>query len=109
MEFKVTVEIEFPHVRHTRMFLGAKRKRIWQTKLSGQIIRKYVDGISTSHIDRDDHNKCVPLSGSRNIEDECYLRTEKFNYTMNILDEELTSLYRLCRHTSDQQQTTNKR
>ncbi|CAG8598904.1 646_t:CDS:2 [Rhizophagus irregularis] len=68
------------------MFLGAKRKRIWQTKLSGQIIRKYVDGISTSHIDRDDHNKCVPLSGSRNIEDEYYADIPATNNKQQSID-----------------------
>ncbi|PKK66335.1 hypothetical protein RhiirC2_784928 [Rhizophagus irregularis] len=90
-------------------FWEPNEKEFGKLNSQGKLLRKYVDGIFTSHIDRDDHNKCVPLSGSRNIEDECYLRTEKFNYTMNILDEKLTSLYRLCRHTSDQQQTTNNR
>lgn len=39
-----------------------------------------------------------------NFEGERYLTIEKFNYTMKVLDEKLTSLYRLCRHISNQQQ-----
>ncbi|CAG8776968.1 19141_t:CDS:2, partial [Rhizophagus irregularis] len=40
-----------------------------------------------------------------NIEecDECYLTIEKFNYTMKLLDEKITLIYRLCRRISEQQ------
>lgn len=41
---------------------------------------------------------------SQIFEDERYLTTEKFNYTMKLLDEKINSLYRLLRHVSDQQQ-----
>jgi hypothetical protein len=43
----------------------------------------------------------------RNVDDE-YLTTEKFNYSMNLLDEKINSLYRLCRHISDKQQTDSQ-
>ena len=36
----------------------------------------------------------------RNINDE-YLTTEKFNYSMNLLDKKINLLYRLCRYISD--------
>ncbi|PKC62998.1 hypothetical protein RhiirA1_464372, partial [Rhizophagus irregularis] len=35
--------------------------------------------------------------------DERYLTIEKFNYTMKLLDEKITSIYRLCRRISEQQ------
>ena len=45
---------------------------------------------------RDSRNK----RSLRNIDDE-YLTTEKFNYSMNLLDKKINLLYRLCRHISD--------
>jgi len=39
-----------------------------------------------------------------NLEDnEHYLTTRDFNYTMHLLDNKILSLYKLCRYISDQQ------
>jgi hypothetical protein len=45
----------------------------------------------------------VPLPRSHVNEDD-RLTTKKFIYTMNLLDSKINSLYKLCRHISDQQQ-----
>ncbi len=52
----------------------------------------------------DKRKELVPLPRSHNTENECYLTFKEFNYTMNIFDKKITSLYKLCRHISDQQQ-----
>ena len=36
--------------------------------------------------------------------DERYLTIEQFNYTMNLLDGKINSIYKLLRHVSNQQQ-----
>jgi hypothetical protein len=36
--------------------------------------------------------------------DKRYLTIKKFNYTMNLLDSKINSIYKLLRHISDQQQ-----
>jgi hypothetical protein len=35
--------------------------------------------------------------------DERYLTIKEFNYTMNLLDDKINSIYKLLRHVSDQQ------
>ena len=52
----------------------------------------------------DIHYKCTTEKSSQIFEDGRYLTTEKFNYTMKLLDEKINSLYKLLRHVSDQQQ-----
>jgi len=52
--------------------------------------------------DCDKRKKLVPLPRSHNTENERYLMFKEFNYTMNIFDEKITSLYKLCRYISDQ-------
>jgi hypothetical protein len=61
--------------------------------------------------DRDNHDNCdnrdnerMSLARPHNIEKEHYLTIDEFNYTMKILDEKINSLYKLCRHMSEQQQ-----
>ena len=56
------------------------------------------------HEDCDKCKKLVPLPRSHNTENERYLMFKEFNYTTNIFDEKITSLYKLCRYISDQQQ-----
>src|SRR2546430_450690 len=47
-------------------------------------------------------NNNVPTSEIPGI----YLKTKDFNYTMQLMDNKINSLYKLCRYISDQQEKT---
>ena len=48
------------------------------------------------------------LSYSRDDEAKPYLTSKNFNYTMNLIDAKINSLYKLCRYLGDQQQNSLK-
>lgn len=48
------------------------------------------------------NNNCVPTSEISGT----YLKTKDFNYTMQLMDDKINSLYKLCRYISDQQEKT---
>ena len=48
------------------------------------------------------NNNCVPTSEIPST----YLKTKDFNYTMQLMDDKINSLYKLCRFISDQQEKT---
>jgi len=48
----------------------------------------------------DNNNNCVPTSEIPGT----YLKKQDFNYTMQLMDDKINSLYKLCRFISDQQE-----
>src|SRR5205823_15065561 len=50
----------------------------------------------------DNNNNCVPTSEIPGT----YLKKQDFNYTMQLMDDKINSLYKLCRFISDQQEKT---
>ena len=46
------------------------------------------------------NNNCVPTSEIPGT----YLKKQDFNYTMQLMDDKINSLYKLCRFISDQQE-----
>jgi hypothetical protein len=56
--------------------------------------------------DYDSRDNCDDLKSLPKSHDskESYITTNEFNYSMNLLNEKITSLYKLCRFISDQQQ-----
>src|SRR5271154_3788230 len=51
----------------------------------------------------DNHDDLKSLPKSHNSK-ESYITTNEFNYSKNLLNKKITSLYKLCRFISDQQQ-----
>ncbi|RGB44055.1 hypothetical protein C1646_749027 [Rhizophagus diaphanus] len=49
-------------------FWEPNEKEFGKLNSQSKLLRKYVDGIFTSLIDRDDHNNRVPLSGSHYVD-----------------------------------------
>ena len=50
----------------------------------------------------DNNNNCVPTSEISGT----FLKTKDFNYTIQLMDNKINSLYKLCRFISDQQEKT---
>ena len=48
----------------------------------------------------DNNNNCVPTSEIPST----YLKKQDFNYTMQLMDDKINSLYKFCRFMSDQQE-----
>jgi hypothetical protein len=51
-----------------------------------------------------DYNDEIHYKHGEKPNDGRYLTIEQFNYTMNLLDGKINSMYKLLRHVSDQQQ-----
>ena len=50
-----------------------------------------------------------PLLPPHSLEEQKrYITISKFNYSMNLLNDKISALYKLCRHISDQQQENKK-
>lgn len=61
------------------------------------------DNIS-SPADDDSPFKLLPLDNPDNPDNENHLTKKDFNYTMQLMDDKINSLYKLCRYISDQQE-----
>jgi hypothetical protein len=49
-----------------------------------------------------------PLQSSSKVDDQSYLTSKEFNYTMRIMDEKMNALYKLCKYIGEQQEQTTK-
>ncbi len=68
------------------------------------------DEIAYSPAADDDHFKLIIPFDNNNVPTSeipgTYLKTKDFNYTMQLMDDKINSLYKLCRYISDQQEKT---
>jgi len=68
------------------------------------------DKIAYSPAADDDHFKLIIPFDNNNVPTSeipgTYLKTKDFNYTMQLMDDKINSLYKLCRYISDQQEKT---
>ena len=68
------------------------------------------DEIAYSPAADDDHFKLIIPFDDNNVPTSeipgTYLKTKDFNYTMQLMDDKINSLYKLCRYISDQQEKT---
>jgi hypothetical protein len=68
------------------------------------------DEIAYSPAADDDHFKLIIPFDNNNVPTSeipgAYLKTKDFNYTMQLMDDKINSLYKLCRYISDQQEKT---
>ena len=68
------------------------------------------DDIAYSPAADDPYNLIIPFSNNNRAPtseiSDTYLKTKDFNYTMQLMDEKINSLYKLCRYISDQQEKT---
>jgi len=67
------------------------------------------DEIAYSPAADDDHFKLIIPFDNNNVstsEIRAYLKTKDFYYTMQLMDDKINSLYKLCRYISDQQEKT---
>src|SRR5256884_4679964 len=66
------------------------------------------DEITYSPAADDDHFKLIIPFDNNNVPTSeipgAYLKTKDFNYTMQLMDDKINSLYKLCRYISDQQE-----
>jgi hypothetical protein len=68
------------------------------------------DDIAYSPAADDPYNLIIPFGNNNRAPtseiSDTYLKTKDFNYTMQLMDEKINSLYKLCRYISDQQEKT---
>ena len=68
------------------------------------------DEIAYSPTADDDHFKLIIPFDNNNVPTSeipgAYLKTKDFNYTMQLMDDKINSLHKLCKYISDQQEKT---